>query len=127
MQQLKDARNIQLLVNLTHASDVDILILHTPRYRSLLNFDATMDANRRARRLMSKIIMKMPVIPRSLFSESLLNGRDNIDEERPGRIFKDSLQGSPVALKVYTKVVITILCSSISRWHLSISFHAEYL
>ena len=55
--------------------------------------------------------------------------RGHIDEERPGCIVKGNLQGSPVALKVLYKGRHTNVVSrlSIPRWHLSISFHVEYL
>lgn len=110
-QLLSQDECVDLSASLTRASDVDILLSfmpHTPRNRSLLNLGATMDANRRARRLMSKIIIKMPVVPRSIFlaGVAVSTGRDHIDEERPRCIFKGNLQGSPIPLY---KVVITTL------------------
>jgi hypothetical protein len=132
-QLLSKDESVDISANLTRTSDVDILLsfmLHTLRNRSLLNLDATMDANRRARRSMSKIITKMPVVPRSLFLIGVaVSTGDHIDEERPGHIVKGDLQGSPVALKVSCKGRHNNVVSrlSVSPWHLSISFHAEYM
>ena len=78
----------------THASDVDNLLdfmLYVLRNCSLITPDAKMDLNRRARRVMSKILTKIPVIPRCLFLTGLSVSADRV---------KGVLEGSPVSLKV---------------------------
>ncbi len=77
---------------LTHASDVDNLLdfmLHVLRNRCLVTSDAKMDLNRRARRLMSKIITKMPIMPKCLFLTGLSVSADRLN---------GVLGGSPVSL-----------------------------
>ena len=63
------------------------------------------DANRRARRLMLKMITKMPVIPSSLFVKGI-NAKVNYDfigRGGFGFVFKGELEGTPVALKLIYK------------------------
>jgi hypothetical protein len=77
-------------------------ILHLIRDRHLTNLDSTTDFNRLARRLMFKIIPTNSVIPRSL----ILTGikvpakRDYIGRGGYGGVFKGTLEGKIVALKV---------------------------
>ena len=78
---------------LKHASDVKNLLdfmLHLLDERCLSSRDATIDLNRRARRLMIKIISMMPVMPSSLFltGVSMPANREYIGSGGFGHIIK---------------------------------------
>ena len=77
-------------------------ILHLLRDRRLTSPDATTDFNRRARRLMFKIISSNPVIPQSLIVTEVKvpAKRDYIGRGGFGGVFKGELRGKIVALKV---------------------------
>ena len=72
----------------------------------LSNSDAPNDANRRARRLMFKIVMKLPIIPRSLYvtGVNVKVDRDYINHGGFGFVFKGELRGTLVALKALYKM-----------------------
>ena len=63
------------------------------------------DANRRARRLMLKMITTMPVMPSSLFVQGVNArvGLDYIGRGGFGHVLKGELEGTSVALKVLYK------------------------
>jgi hypothetical protein len=92
----------------------------------LSNPDAPDDTNRRARRLMFKIVMKSPIIPRSLYvtGVNVKVDPDYINHGGFGFVFKGELRGAPVALKVLYKVnrnyvgLLSIL-ESVCRFRLS--------
>jgi len=77
-------------------------ILPLLRDGRLTNLDATTDFNRRARRLMFKIISMNPVIPRSLIVTEVTvpAKRDYIGGGAYGGVCKGGLRGEIVALKV---------------------------
>ena len=90
---------------LTDSSDIQNmleLILFVLRNRYFSNLDHNMDTNKRARRLMSKIISKSPVMPRSLFLTGLTmpSDRDLIGGGAFGLVFKGEHEGKALALKV---------------------------
>lgn len=102
----RDFRNIA--AHLSDASDVKNLLdfmLYLLRGGYLSNLDAMPDANRRARRLMFKIMTKMPVMPRSLFAMgvSMKVYREYLNGGEFGLVFKGTLEGAPVSLKVLYK------------------------
>jgi len=73
--------------------------------RDFLSCSEVPDANRRARRLMLKMIKKMPVAPSSLFVEGV-NAKvdyDYIGSGGFGCVFKAEIEGNPVALKLLYK------------------------
>jgi hypothetical protein len=93
---------------LKHVEDAKNLLdfmLHLLRNRGLSSPDATMDINQRARRLMFKIISKMPIMPSSLFvtGVSIPANREYIGGGGFGQILKGELKGDAVALKVLYK------------------------
>ena len=93
---------------LNNSSDIkNVLefILFVLRNRYFSNLDHNVDTNRRARRLMSKIISKSPVMPRSLFLTGLTmpSDRDLIGGGGFGLVFKGEHEGKALALKVLYK------------------------
>ncbi|KAF8336181.1 kinase-like domain-containing protein [Amanita rubescens] len=80
-------------------------MLHLLRDGRLPNLDETLGIKRRARRLMFKIITRIPVIPPSLIvtGVNMPEKRDYIGSGGFGRIFKGELEGAVVALKVLYK------------------------
>ena len=93
---------------LNHLSDIMNLLEFTIfvlRNRYFANPDPNVDTNQRARRLMSKIISKSPVIPRYLFLTGLKmpRNRNLIGLGGFGNIYKNEHEGKPVALKVLVK------------------------
>ena len=80
-------------------------ILFVLRNHYFSNPDHNVDTNRRARRLMSKIISKSPVIPRSLFLTGLTmpSDRNLIGGGGFGLVFKGEHEGKAIALKVLYK------------------------
>jgi len=108
-------RNLLSLENYVHAAEQlnnssDVrnmleLMLFVLRNRYLSNPDTSVDTSRRARRLMSKIISKSPVLPRSLFLTGLTmpGDRDLIGGGGFGLVFKGEHEGKAVALKMLYK------------------------
>jgi hypothetical protein len=126
-------RNLLSLENYAHAaeqlnSSSDVknmleLMLFVLRNRYLSNPDTSVDTNRRARRLMSKIISRSPVLPRSLFLTGGLTmpgDRDLIGGGGFGLVFKGEHEGKAVALKVLYKT-----CNDVVR-RPSISFYSIF-
>ena len=102
-------------------------ILHLLRARRLTSPDATMDFNRRARRLMFKIISTSPVIPQSLIVTEVTvpAKRDYIGGGAFGGVFKGELHGKIVALKVLHRTddnVVSPSCPCSSVLVLSLTF-----
>ena len=89
---------------LNKSSDMNSMvefIFFVLRNRYFSNPDPNVDTNRRARRLMSKIIFKSPVIPRSLFLTRLKIPSDrDIIGGGFRHVFKAEDEGRAVALKV---------------------------
>jgi hypothetical protein len=103
---MKDYVNIAC--QLTDVSDVKALldfILCLLLNGYLSNPDARLDANRRARRFMFKVITKTPVILGSLFvtGVSMNIHHEIIGGGGFGLVFKGRLGRAPVALKVLYK------------------------
>ena len=93
---------------LNNSSDIKNMlefILFILRNRYFSNPDPNVDTNRRARRLMSKIISKSPVMPRSLFLTGLTmpSDRNLIGGGGFGLVFKGEHEGKALALKVLYK------------------------
>ena len=89
-------------------------MLHLLHERCLSSPDAIIDLNRRARRLMIKIISKMPVMPSFLFvtGVSMPANREYIGGGGFGHILKGELGGEAVALKVLYKTDNDVVCCS---------------
>ena len=120
---------------LNHPSDVENIlefILFVLRNRYFSNPDPNADTNRRARRLMSKIVSKSPVIPRSLIITDLTMPSDHgfIGGGGSGLVFKGELEGKAVALKVLHKTRNNVVChppTNALKSLLSISFQKQDL
>ena len=102
-------------------------IFHLLRDRRLTSRDTTIDFNRRARRLMFKVISKNPVIPRSLIVTDVKvpDKRDYIGRGGFGGVFKGELHGKIVALKVLHRTddnVVSPSCPCSSVLVLSLTF-----
>ena len=103
---------------LDHPSDIMnmlefiLLVLRTPS--SFSNPGPNRDTNRRARRLMSKIISRSSIMPMSLFLTGLTmpGDRDLIGSEGFGLAFKGEHEGKAVALKVLYNVHHNVVCTS---------------
>ena len=118
-------------------SDVENLldfILYLLGNGRLSNPDTPDDANRRARRLMFKIVTKSPIIPRSLYVTGVNAkvDRDYINHGGFGFVFKGDLRGAPVALKALYKmnrnyVGLLSILESVCRFRLSQDFCREAL
>ena len=98
--RMKDYANVALQLSDADSELLLDLMLNL-LYCGRLSCSEVPDANRRARRLMLKIITKMPVIPSSLFVTGV-NSR--VDHNYIGRggfgfVFKGELEGTSVALK----------------------------
>ncbi|KAF8336178.1 kinase-like domain-containing protein, partial [Amanita rubescens] len=89
-------------------------MLHLLRDGRLPNLDETLGIKRRARRLMLKIITRIPVIPPSLIvtGVNMPEKRDYIGSGGFGRIFKGELEGAVVALKVLYKSDSSVVSSA---------------
>ena len=90
-------------------------ILHLLRDRRLTSQGAITDFDRRARRLMIKIISTNPVIPQSLIVTEVKvpSKRDYIGGGAYGGVCKGELQGKIVALKVLYRAndnVVSLSC-----------------
>jgi hypothetical protein len=99
---------VSVAEQLSQDSDVKNLVdfvLHLLRDGLLPDLDETMDIKRRARRLMFKIISRIPVIPSSLIvtGVNMPEKRDYIGGGGFGRVFRGERQGAVVALKVLYK------------------------
>jgi hypothetical protein len=98
---------VNAALQLSNTSDAELLldfVLHL-LCCGQLSCSEVPDANRRARRLMLKLITKMPVMPSSLFVKGL-NAKVNYDfigRGGFGFVFKGELEGTPVALKLIYK------------------------
>ncbi|KAF8324806.1 kinase-like domain-containing protein [Amanita rubescens] len=95
---------ISVATRLSEISDVLNLldfILYLLRNRLLSSPDASIDFNRRARRLLFRMISTNPVIPRSLIitEVKVLVEPGYIQDSGFGRVFKGELRGEIVALK----------------------------
>ena len=93
---------------LNHLSDIMNLLEFTIfvlRNRYFANPDPNVDTNQRARRLMSKIISKSPVMPGSLFLTGLTipGDDDDIGGGGFGLPFRGEHEGKAVALKLLHK------------------------
>ncbi len=79
--------------------DFMLYVLHN---RYLSDPDGIEDTNRRARRLMTKVIANARVMPRSLFLTGVTVSidRENADN---GPVFKGELRGAPISLRVVHK------------------------
>lgn len=105
---------VNVATHLTDASDVKKLLdfmLYLLRSGHL----STLEANRRARRFMFKVISKTPVIPQSLFitGVTMKVDVDCIASGGFGLVFKGELQGKLVALKLLHKFSHKSIVSSI--------------
>ena len=80
-------------------------MLYLLRNGYLSNLGAQLEANRRARRLMLKVVSETPVIPKSLFITGVTVNVDVscIAAGGFGLVFKGELQGKLVALKILHK------------------------
>ncbi len=96
---------VELLKRAEDAKNLLDFMLHLLRNRCLSSPNATMDINQRARRLMFKIITKMPIMPNSLFvtGVSMPANREYIGGGGFGHILKGELKGDAVALKTLYK------------------------
>ena len=109
-----------IAAHLSDASDVKNLLdfmLYLLRSGCLSNSDAVSDVSQRARRLMFEMMTKMPVMPRSLFATgvSMKVHHEYIGGGGFGLVFKRTLKGAPVSLKVLYKTHNNIVsCPSIS-------------
>ncbi len=79
--------------------DFMLYVLHN---RYLSDPDGIEDTNRRARRLMTRVITNARVMPRSLFLTGVTVSidRENADN---GPVFKGELRGAPISLRVVHK------------------------
>ncbi len=82
------------------------------------------DIKRRARRLMSKIKSRSPVLPRSLFLMGLAmpGDRDRIGEGASGLVFKGEHEGKAVALKMLYKTHKSVVRYPINLFPFHLSF-----
>ncbi|KAF8702215.1 hypothetical protein AX14_014460 [Amanita brunnescens Koide BX004] len=99
---------VNVVAHLTDTSDVKNLLdfmLYLLRNGYLSNLGAQLEANRRARRLMLKVVSETPVIPKSLFITGVTVNVDVscIAAGGFGLVFKGELQGKLVALKILHK------------------------
>jgi len=99
---------VNVAAQLRDYSDVKILLdflLYLLRYDHLSHQDASLDANRRARRFMFKVITMTPVIPASLFVTGVKTHvhRKIIGDRSFGLVLKGKLEKRAVALKVLYK------------------------
>ena len=123
---------ISVAGQISNASDViNILdlMLYLLRNGHLSNFDAKLDTNSRARRLMMKIITKTPVMPRSLFvtEVSMKSNREYIGGGGFGHVFKGKLGGEAVALKVLYKTHDNIVSDTLNSWSHLVYFVQGFL
>ena len=105
-------------------------ILFVLRNRYFSDPDPNVETNRRARRLMSKIISKSPVIPRSLFLTGLTipSNRDFVGGGVFGLVYKSEYEGKVVALKGLYKTrnhVVRHVPADPLKYLFSVSFHYQ--
>lgn len=96
---------LSAMKEINHGSDAKNILdfmLYVLHNRYLSDPDGIVDTNRRARRLMNKVISKARVMPRSLF---LTGVTVSIDRETAGSgpVFKGEMRGAPIALRVAHK------------------------
>ena len=118
---------VSVATRLSDTSDVVNMldfILRLLCHRRLTSPDATTDFNRRARRLMFKIISTNPVLPRSLIVTEVKVPveRDYIGGGAFGGICKGELCGEIVALKVLYRTGDDVVSSSCRCSILSLTF-----
>ena len=107
--------------DLDQASDVKNLLdfmLHLLRDHRLPSQDPTVNIDQRARRFMTNVISKIPVIPPSLIVTGVRMPvrRNYIGSGGFGSVFRGKLQGASVALKVlYKSDNDVVSCSTASR------------
>ena len=99
---------ISFATQITDASDaknlLDFIIHLLHNDNRLTNLNGFVDVNQRARRFMLKVITKTPVIPESLIMTGIRTAEhDHIARGGFGHVFKGTLRGESVALKVLYK------------------------
>lgn len=117
---LSRADYISFAAQLTDASDaknlLDFIILLLHDNSRLTNLNGIVDIKQRARRFMLKVITKMPVIPESLIMTGIRTAEhDHIGRGGFGHVFKGTLQGESVALKVLYKPDNNVVSYSYQR------------
>ena len=114
-EQLNDPSDVKNILEL-------MLFLLLKDYFS--SSDTNVDTNRRARRLMSKIISRFPALPRSLLLTglSMPGDRDSVGESGFGRVFKSEHEGKTVALKVLQTTATSDVRCSINPFRFRRSF-----
>ena len=102
---MKDYVNVSLQLSATCDAELLLDLILDLLCCGRLSCSEVPDANRRARRLMLKIITTMPVTPSSLFVKGI-NSKvdyDYIGRGGFGHVLKGELEGSSVALKLLYK------------------------
>ena len=101
--RMKDYVNVALQLSNTCDAELLLDLMLDLLCSGRLSYLEVPDANRRARRLMLKIITTMPVTPSSLFVKGINSKVDYIGRGGFGHVLKGELEGTPVALKLLYK------------------------